>query len=174
MTLNEHLLVAWTRVLLLMRLRTGKFLYRLGQYFKGKWANQHPIWKNLRSHDDLLQDMVYCSCDWNWLLVFKRDGEWIGNLREEIDPLDGLQELDKWNSSAPFNSAHLSRPIPQLFPSLGLLRLQAKGAFCFTSEPGASRCASNIKIEPVLSVQYVRLYISGCRAAAMGLLCAFM
>lgn len=118
--------------------------------------------------------MLYCGCDWNWVLVFKRDGEWIGNLREEIDPLDGLQELGKWNSSPPFNPAPPQTPNPHLFPPPGLLRLQAKGAFCFTSVPGASRCASNIKIEPVLSVQSVRLYIRGCRAAAMRLLWAFM
>lgn len=117
--------------------------------------------------------MLYCRCDWNWVLVFKRGWQWIGNLREEIDPLDGLQELDKWNSSPPFNSAPPKWPNPHLFPPLGLLRLQAKGAFCFTSEPGASRCASNIKIEPVLSVQSVRLYIRGCHAAAMRLLCTF-
>lgn len=94
-------------------------------------------------------------------------------MSEEIDPLDELQELDKWNSSPRFNSAP-PQPNPHFFPPPGLLRLQAKGAFCFTSEPGASRCASNIKIEPVLSVQSVRLYIRGCRAAAMRLLCAFM
>lgn len=34
-----------------------------------------------RSQRDLLQDMLYCSCEWNWVLVFKRDGEWIVNLR---------------------------------------------------------------------------------------------
>lgn len=82
-----------------------------------------------------------------------------------------------WTSGIPLLlliQPHLSRPNPHLFPPLGLLRLQAKGAFCFTSEPGASRCASNIKIEPVLSVQSVRLYIRGCHAAAMRLLCAFM
>lgn len=89
--------------------------------------------------------------------------------------MDGLLELDKWNTSPPFNSAppQCAQP-PHLFLALGLLRLQAKGVYCFTSEPGGSWCASNIKIELALSVQTVRLYIRGCRAAAMGLLCAFM
>lgn len=68
--------------------------------------------------------MLYCSFDWNWVLVFKRDGEWIGNLREEIDPLDGLQELDKWNSSSPFNSAS---PTPIAFLLLGCCVYKRRG-----------------------------------------------
>lgn len=82
-----------------------------------------------------------------------------------------------WTSGIPLVGLiqpHLSVPNPHLFPPLGLLRLQAKGAFCFTSEPGASRCASNIKIELVLSAQTAGLYIIGCRATAMRPHCAFM
>lgn len=79
------------------------------------------------------------------------------------------------NTIPAFNSAPVqgTQP-PQLFLPLGLLRLQAKGVYCFTSELGGSRHASNIKIELVLSVRTVRLYIRGCRAAVMGLLCTFM
>lgn len=72
--------------------------------------------------------MLYGSCDWNWVLVFKRDWEWIGNLRAEIDPLDGLQELDKWNSSPPFNSAppQLAQP-PISFLLLGCCVYKRRG-----------------------------------------------
>lgn len=59
---------------------------------------------------------------------FKRDGEWIGNLREEIDPLDESQELNKWNSSPPFNSAP---PQPAHPPSLSF-----SWAAAFTSKGG--------------------------------------
>lgn len=75
-----------------------------------------------------LQDMLYCTCDWSWVLVFKRDWEWIGNLREEIDPLDGLLVLDKWNTSPPFNSAPPQWAQP---PSLS-----SSWAAAFTSEGG--------------------------------------
>lgn len=85
-------------------------------------------------------------------------------------------DCSSWASGIPlllFNLAQHKWPNPHLSPPLGLLHLQAKGAFCFTSEPCASLCASNIKIEPVLSVQSVKLYIRGCHAAAMRLLCSF-
>lgn len=42
---------------------------------------------------------------------------------------------------------------PPPLPLRGLLHLQVKRVFCFTSGPGASRCARYIKTEPVLSVQ---------------------
>lgn len=81
-----------------------------------------------------------------------------------------------WTSGIPLLpliQPHLSGPTPISLRLFGLLRLQAKGAFCFTSEPGASRRASNIKTEAVLSVQSARLYIRGCHAAAMRLPCTF-
>lgn len=72
--------------------------------------------------------MLYCSCDWYWVLVFKRDGEWIGNLSEEIDPPDELQELDEWNSSPHFNSAPHQPAQPPF--------LSSSWAAAFTSEGG--------------------------------------
>lgn len=59
------------------------------------------------------------------------------------------------NSHRPFNLAPPKWPIPHPSPLRGPLHLQVKRAFCFTSGPAASRCASYIKPEPVLSVQSV-------------------
>lgn len=68
------------------RLLSKQIFRRAVQYFRGKWATHKSLRRTWRSHDDLLQDMLYCICDWNWVLVFKRDGEWIGDGRDEIDP----------------------------------------------------------------------------------------
>lgn len=82
-------------------------------------------------------------------------------MREEIDPLDELQELDKWSSYPPFNLAPRQWPIPHFSPLRGPLHLQAKRAFCFTSGPGA---LATLKPEPILSVQSIGLYIGRCHA----------
>lgn len=103
--------------------------------------------------------------------IFLRDWEWTGNLREEIDPLDELQQLDKWNSSLPFNLALPKWPIPHPSPLRGPLHLQAKRASCFTSGPGASQRTGYIKTKPDLPVQRVGLYIGRCHGTAVRPLC---